>query len=318
MRAAFRRLEELCRYLQLPEDFIAGGKQAAADFPLFVPREFAAKIRPGDVNDPLLRQVLPVESETVSLEGFTANPVGDHEATLTPGLLQKYQGRALMITTGACAVHCRYCFRRHFPYSESPKGIEAWETALAAIAGDVSLHEILLSGGDPLMLTDPILRQLVQRIAQVEHVKRLRIHTRLPVMIPSRVNDELLTWLTETRLKPVVVIHVNHPHELGHDVAGALARLSEAGVPLLNQTVLLRGINDDAATLSELSERLFDCRVMPYYLHQLDRVQGAAHFEVDRATGLKLIAAMRSSLPGYLVPRYVEEIAGDTSKRVIA
>ena len=318
MRAAFRRLDELCRYLQLPDGVVEAGQPAAGDFPLFVPREFAAKMRVGDVNDPLLRQVLPVESESVSVEGFTANPVGDQEATLTPGLLQKYHGRALMITTGACAVHCRYCFRRHFPYSEGPKGIEAWETALAAIAGDASLHEILLSGGDPLTLTDGILRQLVERISQSEHIQRLRIHTRLPVMIPSRVNEELLTWLTGTRLKPVVVIHVNHPQELGDDVIAALACLSEAGVPLLNQTVLLRGINDDASTLIELSERLFDCRVMPYYLHQLDRVQGAAHFQVDRATGLELIAAMRSSLPGYLVPRYVEEIAGDTSKRIIA
>lgn len=318
MKAAFRRLDQLCDYLQLPENLGETGRIATHDFPLFVPREFAAKMQPSNVSDPLLRQVLPVEQETFSTEGFTANPVGDHEATLTPGLLQKYHGRALMITTGACAVHCRYCFRRHFPYGESPKGIEAWETALAAIDRDTSLHEILLSGGDPLTLTDPILQQLAARIAQASHIRRLRIHTRLPVMIPSRVTDALLAWLTETRLRPIVVVHVNHPHELGEDVTAALARLADAGVPLLNQSVLLRGVNDNAETLIELSERLFACRVMPYYLHQLDRVQGAAHFLVERDEGVRIVETLRRSLPGYLVPRYVEEIAGDANKRIIA
>ncbi|MFA8016787.1 EF-P beta-lysylation protein EpmB [Bremerella cremea] len=318
MRTAFRRLDDLAAYLQLPES-VGNGVQAASDqFPLFVPREFAAKMTPGDVLDPLLLQVLPHPLETVSTEGFTTNPVGDDEATLTPGLLQKYHGRALMVTTGACAVHCRYCFRRHFPYSEGPKGIEAWGPALEAIAADQSLHEILLSGGDPLTLTDGILRQLAERIASASHVRRLRLHTRLPVMIPSRIDDQLLAWLTGTRLKPFLVIHTNHPRELAEDVAGALARLTEAGVPLLNQTVMLRGVNDNADTLIELSEKLLDLGVMPYYLHQLDRVQGAAHFEVPKAEGLQIVETMRSRLPGYAVPRFVEEIAGDTSKRVIA
>lgn len=318
MRAAFRRVDDLADYLQLPKSDWQTGQAAAEDFPLFVPREFAAKMRRGDSSDPLLRQVLPIEQETITAKGFTANPVGDDEATLTPGLLQKYHGRALMVTTGACAVHCRYCFRRHFPYGEGPKGIEAWSSALKAIARDVTLHEILLSGGDPLTLTDNILRQLAEKIAAAQHIRRLRIHTRLPVMIPSRVNDPLLAWLTGTRLKPFVVIHVNHPNELADDVAEALARLTEANVPLLNQSVLLRGVNDDAQTLIELSEKLLDLNVMPYYLHQLDRVQGAAHFEVPRAKGLRILETMRGRLPGYGVPRYVEEIAGDTSKRVIA
>lgn len=318
MRAAFRRTGDLAEYLQLPDTAWQKGLAAAEDFPLFVPREFAAKMLRGDLTDPLLRQVLPIEQETVSVEGFTANPVGDHEATLTPGLLQKYHGRALMVTTGACAVHCRYCFRRHFPYGEGPKGIDAWSAALAAIHQDTSLHEILLSGGDPLTLTDGILGQLVENIAAARHIRRLRIHTRLPVMIPCRINDQLLTWLTGSRLKPFMVIHVNHPHELADDVAQALALLSEAQVPLLNQSVLLRGVNDDAETLIELSEKLLDLNVMPYYLHQLDRVQGAAHFEVSRAEGLRIVQTMRSRLPGYAIPRYVEEIAGDTSKRVIA
>ncbi len=318
MRAAFRRLGDLAKHLQLPPDSTQSGQAAAEDFPLFVPREFAAKMQPGNLADPLLRQVMPIEQETIVTQGFTANPVGDHEATLTPGLLQKYHGRALMVTTGACAVHCRYCFRRHFPYGEGPKGIDAWSAALEAIHADRSLHEILLSGGDPLTLTDGILRQLAEKIAAASHIRRLRVHTRLPVMIPSRVNDQLLSWLTGTRLRPFMVVHVNHPHELGEDVAAALARLSEAGIPLLNQSVLLAGVNDNAETLIELSEKLLDLNVMPYYLHQLDRVQGAAHFEVDREQGLRILETMRSRLPGYGVPRYVEEIAGDTSKRVIA
>jgi len=317
MRAAFRRMSDLAEHLQLPDIGWRTGQAAAEDFPLFVPREFAAKMRRGDLTDPLLRQALPVEQETIATEGFTANPVGDNEATLTPGLLQKYHGRALMVTTGACAVHCRYCFRRHFPYGDGPKGIDAWRAAIDAIHQDESLHEILLSGGDPLTLTDGILRQLAEKIAAARHIRRLRLHTRLPVMIPSRVNDSLLAWLTGTRLKPFVVIHVNHPQELGEDVAEALARLSDAQVPLLNQSVLLRGVNDDAETLIELSEKLLDVNVMPYYLHQLDRVQGAAHFEVPRSRGLEILQTMRSRLPGYAVPRYVEEIAGDTSKRVI-
>ncbi|QDU73185.1 L-lysine 2,3-aminomutase [Bremerella volcania] len=317
MRAAFRRASDLAEHLQLPESSWQTGLAAADGFPLFVPREFAAKMRRGDIGDPLLRQVLPVEQETFVTESFTANPVGDDEAMLTPGLLQKYHGRALMVTTGACAVHCRYCFRRHFPYGEGPKGIDAWSSALGAIHQDESLHEILLSGGDPLTLTDGVLTLLAEKIAAARHIRRLRVHTRLPVMIPSRVCDSLLAWLTGTRLRPFVVIHVNHPHELADDVAAALARLSEAQVPLLNQSVLLKGVNDDAETLIELSEKLLDLNVMPYYLHQLDRVQGAAHFEVPRAEGLRIVKTMRSRLPGYAVPRYVEEIAGDASKRVI-
>lgn len=318
MKHAFRRLADLGRYLDLPESSLRGGLAAAEDFPLFVPREFAAKMEQGNPDDPLLRQVLPVLQETQTAEGFTADPVGDAGATLSPGLLQKYHGRALLVTTGACAVHCRYCFRRHFPYSTAPKGVEAWQPALEAIAEDASIHEILLSGGDPLTLADGILSELVHQIAAIPHVRRLRIHTRLPVMIPSRVTDELLAWLTSTRLRSLVVIHANHPRELGEDVTAALARLAMAGVPLLNQSVLLRGVNDDAATLSELSEKLLDHRVMPYYLHQLDRVEGAAHFLVSKAEGLRLIDTMRRTLPGYAVPRYVEEIAGDPSKRVIA
>ncbi len=202
-----------------------------------------------------------------------------------PGLLQKYSGRALLVTTGACAVHCRYCFRRHYPYGEAPKSLAAWEPALAELAADRSLHEVLLSGGDPLVLVDEFLAQLAERLAGIAHLRRLRIHTRLPIVIPERVCDELLNWLTGTRLTPIVVVHANHAAELDENVAGALARLVDAGIVVLNQAVLLRGVNDSVGALAALCERLVDLRVIPYYLHALDPVAGAAHFEVPEHEG---------------------------------
>jgi EF-P beta-lysylation protein EpmB len=273
-----------------------------------------SRIRRADAADPLLRQVLPLEAETLAAEGFTPDPVDDRSATLEPGLLGKYAGRVLMVTTGACAVHCRYCFRRHFPYQTTPKSLDAWERAIEQIEADASVHEVILSGGDPLMLVDDLLAALAERLAQVPHLRRLRVHTRLPIVIPERVNDELLGWLTGTRLTPIVVVHANHPAEIDEAVAAALGRLIDAGVPVLNQAVLLRGVNDSIDTLAELCERLVDLRVIPYYLHQLDRVAGAAHFEVPVAEGRKIMAELKSRLPGYAVPRYVQEIAGRSHK----
>ena len=291
---------------------------AAASFPLFVPREYVARMKKGDPNDPLLLQVLPLGAELESPTSFTTDPVGDLAAAKSAGLLQKYDRRALLITTGACAIHCRYCFRRHFPYSEGPRSVEEWEPALEAIRGDESLDEVILSGGDPLTLVDEHLAELAQSLADIPHLKRLRIHTRLPIMIPQRVNEELIAWLRGTRLAPIMVVHANHANEIDGAVAKGLARLVDAGIPVLNQSVLLRGINDTAVALIELSRRLVDLRVMPYYLHQLDRVQGAAHFEVPVSRGIELIEEMRQHLPGYAVPRYVQEIAGDLNKRVLA
>jgi len=229
-------------------------------------------------------------------------------------VLQKYPHRVLLVVTGACAIHCRYCFRRHFPYAEAPKSLAAWDPALRQIADDDTIHEVILSGGDPLMVRDEVLAELVERIAAIPHVRRLRVHTRLPIVIPSRVDAGLLDWLTDTRLTPWVVVHANHPREIDTEVAEALARLVDAGLPVLNQAVLLRGVNDDAETLTELSERLLACRAMPYYLHQLDRVAGAAHFEVPLPRGRELIEQLRTRLPGFGVPRYVQEIAGELSK----
>jgi len=314
VKEAVRNVGELCRLLQLPAEFESRASSAVKDFPLFVPRPFLARIRPADTADPLLRQVLPVEAETLAVEGFTSDPVDDRSATIEPGLLGKYAGRVLMVTTGACAVHCRYCFRRHFPYQTTPKSLDAWERAIEQIEADASVHEVILSGGDPLMLVDDLLAALAERLAQVPHLRRLRVHTRLPIVIPERVNDELLGWLTGTRLTPIVVVHANHPAEIDEAVAAALGRLIDAGVPVLNQAVLLRGVNDSIDTLAELCERLVDLRVIPYYLHQLDRVAGAAHFEVPVAEGRKIMAELKSRLPGYAVPRYVQEIAGRSHK----
>jgi EF-P beta-lysylation protein EpmB len=275
-------------------------------------------MRPQDPWDPLLRQVLPLDEELAGRPGFTRDPVGDREAVRSPGLLHKYQSRVLMVTTGACAVHCRYCFRRHFPYAEGPRSPDEWSGALAEIAGDRSLSEVILSGGDPLTLVDDTLAELTERLASIRHLRRLRVHTRLPIMIPERITDALVEWLGASRLTPVVVLHANHADELDNAVAQALARLSEARILLLNQTVLLAGVNDEVKTLVDLSQRLVDLRVMPYYLHQLDRVEGAAHFEVPVEQGRRLIAEMRSQLPGYAVPRYVQEAAGAAHKLVIA
>lgn len=318
LKNAVRDPAQLLAALGLPQGWLEPARRAAESFPLFAPRGYIRRMTPGKLDDPLLRQVLPLGEELDEVPGFAADAVGDQASLKSAGLLQKYQGRALLITTGACAVHCRYCFRRHYPYSTGPRALEDWEPALDLLRADKSIEEVLLSGGDPLTLVDDTLAELAQRLAEIPHLRRLRIHTRLPVIIPSRVNGELLGWLRGTRLTPLVVIHANHAQEIDEDVADSLARLVDAGVPLLNQTVLLRGVNDSAEALLALSKRLIDLRVMPYYLHQLDRVAGAAHFEVPVERGLELIAEMRRQLPGYAVPRYVQEMAGEPHKRVLA
>jgi len=314
MKTAVRDARTLCRLLELPVELAEQASRAGNPFPVFAPLGYVARMKPGDPSDPLLRQVLPLAAEDEPVQGFMSDPVGDQTAQRTAGLLQKYSGRALMIATGACAVHCRYCFRRHFPYHETPRSLDDWQPAIDLIAEDNSIHEVILSGGDPLTIGDQPLSQLVERLAKIQHVNRLRVHTRLPIMIPERVTGGLLDWLRGTRLTPIVVIHANHAQEIDDAVAGALARLVDAGVPVLNQAVLLRGINDNADALANLCERLVDLRVMPYYLHQLDRVAGAAHFEVPEDVGRELIADLRRRLPGYAVPQYVRETAGEMHK----
>jgi EF-P beta-lysylation protein EpmB len=310
LREAVRDPLELCRLLDLPPQVHPAALAAAQAFPLRVPRSYVARMRKGDPADPLLLQVLPLADEMTPVAGFTADPVGDGAASTAPGLLHKYQGRVLLVLTGACAVHCRYCFRRHFPYSEGPHSLADWEPALEYLAVDPSIHEVILSGGDPLSLVDAQLARLVERLAEIPHVTRLRVHSRWPIVIPERVDDGLLAWLTGTRLVPWMVVHANHAQELDDSTSAALGRLVSAGVPVLNQAVLLKGVNDSVDALAELCERLIDLRVLPYYLHQLDRVAGAAHFEVPEAQGRAIVEQLRTRLPGYAVPQYVREEAG--------
>jgi EF-P beta-lysylation protein EpmB len=306
---------ELVRLLDLDPALLPAARAAARAFPLRVPRGFVARMRRGDVADPLLRQVLPLGAELDQVQGFSVDPTGDLAAASAPGLLTKYQGRALLVATGACAVHCRYCFRRHFPYADENPRADGWRTALAAIEADPSIDEVILSGGDPLSLSDTRLAELAAALAALPQLRRLRIHTRHPVVLPERVDDELLGWLAPLRLQKVVVLHANHAQELDAAVGAACARLRDAGATLLNQSVLLRGVNDDADVLAALSERLFALGVLPYYLHQLDRVAGAAHFEVDDARALALHSELTARLPGYLVPRLVREVAGAPAKQ---
>jgi EF-P beta-lysylation protein EpmB len=287
---------------------------ADTGFALRVPRGFVARMRPGDARDPLLLQVLPQAAEALPQPGYAVDAVGDLAARSAHGVLQKYAGRALLIATGSCAVNCRYCFRRHFPYAEETAAANRWREALDAVAVDASLDEVILSGGDPLSLSNAKLDELGTSLRDIPHVKRLRIHTRLPVVLPERVDDGLAAWLSALPLQKVVVLHANHANEFDPSVDAACAALARSGCTLLNQAVLLRGVNDDTVVLAALSERLFAAGVLPYYLHQLDRVVGAAHFEVDDVRALALVDELRQRLPGYLVPRLVREIAGEKSK----
>lgn len=292
---------------RLPADY--------AGFALRVPRGFVARMRRCDPADPLLLQVLPQLAECAQVPGFVADAVGDMDARAAHGVLQKYRGRALMIASGTCAINCRYCFRRHFPYGEEIAAAGQWREAIEHLRQDPSISELILSGGDPLSLANAKLVELGKQLADVPHVTRLRIHTRLPVVLPERVDAAFQAWLAALPLQKVVVLHVNHANEMDASVDAACARLRDAGATVLNQSVLLRGVNDDEGALVDLSERLFAGGVLPYYLHQLDRVQGAAHFEVDDHRALRLLDAMRARLPGYLVPKLVREVGGDASKR---
>jgi EF-P beta-lysylation protein EpmB len=311
-----REPAELCERLGLDAD--AASPAAAAAFGLRVTPQLLGRIRRGDAADPVLRQVLPTAAELEPRQGYVADPVGDLAAVVVPGLLQKYAGRALLVVTGACAVHCRYCFRRHYPYAGHAAGRHTWQAAVAQLARDTDVREVILSGGDPLMLPDDALGELWEALAAIPHLRRLRIHTRMPVVLPERVTPALVELLDAPRFAASLVTHVNHPAELDAVATAALATLRCAGVRLLNQSVLLRGVNDDADTLCALSETLFDAGVLPYYLHLLDPVAGAAHFAVEAGEALRLIELLRARLPGYLVPRLAREIPGTLAKTVLA
>lgn len=316
IKAAVRDLGTLRKMLRLPPDRAA--KLAEDSFSVFAPLPFLQRIEPGNPEDPLLLQLLPQSAEDASPAHFSVDPLAESDAQLGPGVLKKYVGRALFIVTGACAIHCRYCFRRHFPYQDHAVIGSDWHNAVDAIAADATIEEVIFSGGDPLTVVDPLLASLLQRLQNVPHVRRLRIHTRLPIMIPSRVTESLVAMLRETQLEVVIVIHANHAQEIDQDVADAIATLKTSGATLLNQSVLLAGVNDDSEVMIELSKRLLAVGVLPYYLHQLDQVTGTSHFEVPVAKGKSIIATMRASLPGFAVPRYVQEIPGQPGKTVLA
>ncbi|MCK7596640.1 EF-P beta-lysylation protein EpmB [Microbulbifer sp. CAU 1566] len=309
--------QQLLDLLQLAPEQLPQLTAAAGLFQLRVPRPFLNRIRPGDPKDPLLLQVLPTGAELQPTPGFSDDPLDEANANPVPGVVHKYRGRLLLITAGQCAVNCRYCFRRAFPYSDNHLSRNQWQQALDYIRAQQDLREVILSGGDPLVMSDRQLSWLAGELAQIPQLDKLRIHTRLPIVAPSRINDEFLQWFGNSRLKPVLVLHCNHANEIDTAVRQGLAKLKAAGVTLLNQAVLLKGVNDDQDALADLSETLFDAGVLPYYLHQLDRVQGAAHFEVSDERARALVEAIRQRLPGYLVPKLVREIPAEKSKTPI-
>lgn len=314
LQQGFRSPEALAAYLGL-DPCPAHARNA---FAMRVPRAYAARMRRGDPQDPLLRQVWPAPEENDTAAGFSTDPVGDLASRRGHGILHKYQGRVLLTVTGACAVHCRYCFRRHFPYAEETPGHAGWRATLTALRADPSISEVILSGGDPLSLPDNRLSAMAADLATLPALRRLRIHTRQPVVLPARVDEALLAWLAAFPQPVAMVLHVNHAQEIDRALKQACARLRSAGVQLLNQAVLLRGVNDTTHAQSALSVALFDAGVVPYYLHLLDHVQGAAHFHLAEDRALTIIDELRQQLPGYLVPRLAREDAGAASKTVIA
>ncbi|SDR81282.1 L-lysine 2,3-aminomutase [Halopseudomonas xinjiangensis] len=305
---------ELLRRLGLSEDLLAPAIAASGSFALRVPEPYLSRMRPGDPNDPLLRQVLPLGEELVDQPGYVTDPLGEQHANARPGIIHKYHGRLLLVVSAGCAVNCRYCFRRHFPYADNSLSTSEWQDALDYIRSDTSIAEVIYSGGDPLAANDRRLAWLTQEIAAIPHVRRLRVHTRLPVVIPQRVTPALLDALCGTRLPVTMVLHCNHANELDRELADAVRRLRNGGITLLNQAVLLRGVNDSLGAQMALSESLGDHGVLPYYLHVLDQVKGASHFHVPDEQAIALVGRMMIRLPGFLVPRLVREIAGEPGK----
>ncbi|MGL4826418.1 MAG: EF-P beta-lysylation protein EpmB [Vibrionaceae bacterium] len=306
----------LLTQLQIDPAKLQAGFDAKKLFAQRVPQSFINKMERGNPNDPLLRQVLPVADEFLQAQGFSCDPLNE-QANAIPGLLHKYENRVLLIVKGGCAINCRYCFRRHFPYADNPSGKKVWLQQLEHIRAHPQITEVILSGGDPLMAKDHELAWLIGEISQIPHVQRLRIHSRLATVIPDRITSELLSLLASTRLMTILVTHINHAREIGPDVVAAMQKLAAAKVTLLNQSVLLRGVNDDTATLKELSEALFSAGILPYYLHLLDKVQGAAHFLVPDDEARAIMGELIEQLSGYLVPRLTREISDRKSKTLV-
>jgi EF-P beta-lysylation protein EpmB len=313
---SFTTLESLLNYLQIPVEKAVEHNPARKLFPMRVPRPFADLMQLGDIHDPLLKQVMPSKDEFIEHAEFVKDPLleqNNHQK----GILHKYFNRALIIVKGGCAVNCRYCFRRHFPYQENAINKQEWQSVLAYIQENKNLDEIILSGGDPLMAKDEFLHWICNEIVQIKHIKRIRIHTRFPVVIPSRIETEFFTWFAKLPIQTILVTHINHANEVSTHLKFGLQKLRDDGVTLLNQAVLLKDINDNATTQIALNEALFDAGVMPYYLHLLDKVAGASHFDVSRASAVKIMREVMKRQPGYLVPKLVREIGGQPGKTPI-
>lgn len=317
LAAAFSNIDDLCRYLHLSRNDLPVSVAAAESFPLRVPLSFAACMQKGDPHDPLLRQVLPVKEELLAFPGFSNDPVGDLPSATLTGVLHKYHGRVLFINTGSCAINCRYCFRRSFPYADLQLSKQAENDGIRYIEENPDISEVILSGGDPLLLSDARLAKLLQQLSAIKHLKRIRIHSRLPIVLPARITDEFISALTESAKPIVLVVHCNHANEINPRVIAACQRLRSNGITLFNQSVLLQGVNDNVAALCELSEQLFSNGIIPYYLHLLDKATGTGHFDVSEAAAIALIKQIQAALPGYLVPKLVKEQAGAASKLTV-
>jgi EF-P beta-lysylation protein EpmB len=311
----FSSAKELLQFLQLPLELYS--KQAEQSFATRIPLSFAKRMQAGNPQDPLLLQVLASPWEEQQHSQYEKDPLQEKSSTRIPGLLHKYQGRVLLILTGSCAINCRFCFRRHFPYQDNNPGREGWQAAIDYIRADSSIREVILSGGDPLLATEALLTPLIEALDSIPHLQYLRFHSRIPVVLPERINEALLALLMRCSLKKIMVLHCNHPQEIDDTVQEACYALAESGCQLLNQSVLLQGVNDDPTTLAQLSQRLFDCKVLPYYLHLLDKVAGTAHFDLPLEKALAIYRALQAQLPGYLLPRLAREEPGKNSKTLL-
>ncbi|WP_028372274.1 EF-P beta-lysylation protein EpmB [Legionella lansingensis] len=310
----FASVNELLEFLSLP--LTLGSTMAEQNFKTRVPRGFVARMQQGNPRDPLLLQVLAVNEELTDVEGYISDPLAEHNNHPRQGLIHKYKGRVLLTLTGACAINCRYCFRRHFPYENHNPGREGWRTALDYVQADSTIHEVILSGGDPLLASNQVIASLLQQLQEISHLRTIRFHTRIPIVLPERIDTGFLQCLEATPLRKVIVLHTNHPQELNHAVFEACKALRESGCHLLNQSVLLKGVNDEVDTLAELSEQLLNCGVLPYYLHLLDKVKGAAHFDIPEEEALSIYRELQKRLPGYLLPRLAREEPGKESKTI--
>lgn len=309
--------ESVAQALDLSEDILSSMMGGHSLFPIKIPRTLLNRIERGNPDDPVLRQFLPLSAELETKAGYSTDPLAEKRANPAPGLLHKFTHRVLLTVTQHCAVHCRYCFRRHFNYAANTPSRQDWQEAFDYIAQDTQIEEVILSGGDPLSLPDAYLSHFIERMASIPHVQTLRIHTRVPVMIPQRITESLLDTLTHHRLHTVMVLHCNHANELNDDVQLACELMKSRGIVLLNQAVLLRGINDTLEAQVALNQNLFNIGVLPYYLHAFDPIQGAHHYDVPDHEAIALMRVLRDRLPGYCVPRLVRELAGAGSKVIL-